>query len=168
MWNIISHRVFGWLLEAFFHFQCTVEEIWYLSRVSSGDIHKVKGKGFTIIIKLLSQGVGKWDWHSSSAWCVTGICLWWMPSFAEVCLSPVGPVPLWIGNYIFIRSEIVCLVIKALLWNVNPSGASSRTVVWFRFCSTNKFLITNPLVILISFSLFLAFLTHFLTSIFSF
>lgn len=141
----------------FFYLHCILAEIWYLSQAFLGEICKVKGKGFTIIIKTLIQGVGKWDWHASSAWCVTGICLWWMPSFAEVCLSPVGPVPLWIYNYIFIRSEIVCLVIKALLWNVNPSGACSRTVVWFRFCSTDEFLITNLLVILISFSLFLAF-----------
>lgn len=106
-----------------FHLYCTVAEMWSLSQVFLVEICKVKGKGFTILIKILITGVGKWDKHASSAWHVTGVCPWWLPSFAEVCLSPVGPVPLWIYNYIFIRSEIVCLVIKTLLWNVNPSGA---------------------------------------------
>lgn len=33
---------------------------------------------------------------------------------------------IWICNYIFIRSEILSLVIRAFLWNVNPSGACSE------------------------------------------
>lgn len=63
-----------------------------LSQVFLGELCQVKGRACTII-RILTQGVGKWDWHASSAWSVTRICPWWIPTFAQVCLSPVGPVP---------------------------------------------------------------------------
>lgn len=117
----IHHQLFWGIL---FFTSTSLWQKFSVSQVFLGEICQVEGRAFTVIICI--QGVGKWDWHDSSAWSVTRICLWWMPTFAQVCLSPVGPVPLWIYNYIFIRSEIVCLVIKALLWNVNPSGACSE------------------------------------------
>lgn len=116
------------VLLGFCFFFFTSTSLWQkfsLSQVFLGEICKVE-RTFTIIIRILIHGVGKWDWHACSAWSVTGFCLWLMPTFTQVYLSPVGPVPLWIYNYIFIRSKIVCLVIRALLWNVNPSGSCSE------------------------------------------
>lgn len=166
--EMLYHKVIYMYLFSCLH--CTLAKKRYLSQVSLGEICKVTGKGFIIMIKILIQCVGKWGWHASSARCIAGICLWWMPRFDEVCLSLVGPVPLGIYNYIFISSEMVCLLIKALLWNGNPSGVCSRAVFWFRFGSSDEFFITELLVILISFSLsfllfntlsYLNFLSHF-------
>lgn len=50
------------------YFFFTSTSLWQkfpLSQVFLGEISKVEGRAFTIIIRILIRGVGKWDWHAS-------------------------------------------------------------------------------------------------------